>query len=94
MKYDQIVFSGHAIARMFKRRISQNEVKSVVRDGKVIARYTDDNLFPSLLMLGFPQERRPLHIVIAIDSETSTIFVITAYEPDSRLIQAFGEAFQ
>ncbi|MGB7249305.1 MAG: DUF4258 domain-containing protein [Phormidesmis sp.] len=85
MRYEQIIFSGHAITRMFKRRIRQSDVVSVVKNGKIIAQYPNDEPFPSVLMLGFTEKKRPLHVVAAIDSEASTIFVITAYEPDSAI---------
>jgi len=88
MQYEQIIFSGHAIARMFKRRIRQSDVISIVRNGEIITQYPDDQPFPSVLMMDFTEEKRPLHVVAAIDAETSTIFVITAYEPDSAIWQS------
>jgi len=35
--YQTLVFSGHAVKQMFQRRISRDEVKTVVAVGEAIA---------------------------------------------------------
>ena len=81
MKYKQIIFSGHAIQRMFERAISKTDVLEVFDAGEIIASYPDDKPFPSFLMLGFVKGR-PLHVVSAVEKERETYYVITAYDPD------------
>ncbi|MBI3681171.1 MAG: DUF4258 domain-containing protein [Acidobacteria bacterium] len=81
MQWERIIFSGHAIRRMFEWRIGSEEVVTVLRMGEVIMEYPEDKPFPSRLMLGFPGDR-PLHAVAALDPATGTCHVITAYVPD------------
>jgi len=84
MDYKQVIFSGHAVQQMFHRMISKDDVLAVIRKGEVLIDYPDDTPYPSCLMLGFI-ENKPIHVVYAIDKETRTGIVITAYVPDSRL---------
>ncbi len=84
MKCNQAVFSGHAIRRMFERRISKSEALKVISDGDVIAEYPDDEPFPSFLMLGFVGGR-PIHVVAANEADVLRCHVITAYDPDPAL---------
>ena len=48
--------------------------------------YPEDRPFPSCLMLGYPMGR-PIHVVAALDPDTGTCHVITAYEPDPAIWQ-------
>lgn len=57
------------------------EVKFILNDGEVIREYADDKPYPSFLLLGFI-DRRPLHLLVAKDSETGNCILVTAYEPD------------
>lgn len=81
MDFKHVVFSGHAVRRMFEWAISRDEVLEVLRDGEVIVEYPDDKPFPSNLLVGFP-EARAIHVVAALDCQTDTCHVITAYPPD------------
>ena len=87
MDYQKVIFSGHAVKQMFQRKISRDEVKAVLDYGEVIAEYPDDRPYPSYLMLGMVSQR-PIHAVVAKDTEMQTIYVVTAYEPDVELWQA------
>ncbi|SPE38925.1 conserved hypothetical protein [Candidatus Sulfopaludibacter sp. SbA6] len=80
MKCDRVVFSGHAIQRMFERGIEKGEVNAVISGGETVAEYPDDNPYPSQLLLGF-LEGRPLHVLTAWDAGTGTCIIVTAYEP-------------
>ena len=53
MNCESVVFSGHAVRRMFERAIGESDVKTVLQAGETIARYEDDSPFPSELLLGF-----------------------------------------
>jgi hypothetical protein len=76
----RVVFSGHAIMRMFERDIGPNDVLAVVGGGETIAEYPEDRPYGSELLLGLVNSR-PLHVVVAIDRRNATCIVITAYEP-------------
>ncbi len=77
----EIIFSGHAIRRMFERKLSQDAILAIVREGEVIAEYPDDSPHPSCLLLGFVSGH-PVHVVVAREVESRRCFVVTAYRPD------------
>ena len=66
---------------MFERKISEDDVRHIVRSGQVIEEYVDDKPFPRRLVLGW-QGSRPLHVVVADNNELKESIVITVYEPD------------
>ncbi|WP_082674473.1 DUF4258 domain-containing protein [Thiohalocapsa sp. ML1] len=79
-----ISFSGHAVRKMFERRISRDAVLMVTAFGEVIAGYSDDRPYPSAPLLGLPGGR-PLHVVVARNRVDGTCTVVTAYRPDPTL---------
>lgn len=80
MECDEIVFSGHAVQRMFERQISQSDVRVVVATGEKVADYPDDRPFPSRLLLGFVRGH-PVHVVAAQDLTGGRCYVVTVYVP-------------
>jgi len=52
----EFVFSGHAVQRMFERGIRQEMVIEAIRQGEIIARYEDDQPYPSYLVHGIVQQ--------------------------------------
>jgi hypothetical protein len=77
-----MVFSGHAVQRMFQRAIGRDEVHTVISNGETITDYPDDTPYPSRLLLGFVSEAsRPIHVVVAWNGEENKCIVVTAYEP-------------
>ena len=81
MDFKSVVFSGHAVRRMFESGIRRDEVVEVLLEGAVIAEYPEDTPFPSCLVLGLTAGRA-LHVVAALDHEMETCHIITAYPPD------------
>ena len=81
MDCKRVVFSGHAIQRMFERAISRDDVLAVIAQGETIAEYPDDKPYPSRLLL-WPIGSRPLHVVLAFDEEAGLCIAVTVYEPD------------
>jgi len=84
LDFDKVVFSGHAVRRMFERAVDADSVGDVLRAGEVIAEYPDDKPLPSRLLLAFVGGR-PLHVVAALDAETRVCHVVSVYEPDPGL---------
>ena len=84
MDFDIVIFSGHAVRRMFERSVDADSVHHVLRSEVVIAEYPDDRPFPSRLLLAFVGDR-PLHVVAALDADTRACYVVSVYEPDSGL---------
>ncbi len=78
---NSIEWNRHALERMMERGISRSAVLDVVCTGEIIEQYPSDHPFPSALMLG-NQAEIPLHVVVAFDPESETVFIITAYYPD------------
>ena len=85
MECKEIVFSRHAVQRLFERGVSKTDVRQIISEGRVIVDYPDDQPYPSALMLGFLISNEPLHVVVAKDASTGRCFVITAYRPDSKI---------
>ncbi len=81
MSQSRLVFRVHAIQRMFRRRISEEEVKEVVAMGETIETYPDDRPLPSRLILGWSGPR-PIHVVAADNVEVQETIIITVYQPD------------
>ena len=81
MECHEIVFSGHAVRRMFERQISEADIRAAIATGETIADYPDDRPFPSCLLLGFVRDV-PLHVVVAQDPRGDRCYVVTVYLPD------------
>ena len=80
MDCGRVVFSGHAIQRMFERAISRDDVLAVIAQGETIAEYADDKPYPSRLLLGSVGSK-PVHVVLASDEAANVCIVVTVYEP-------------
>ena len=78
----KLIFRFHALARMFERNISAQDVIDTIKFGKVIETYSSDKPYPSCLRLGFI-EGRAIHIVTADVTESNEIVILTVYEPDT-----------
>lgn len=81
----RIVFSGHALRRMFERGIGKVDIDTALSLGETIAVYSDDIPYPSRLILAFIEER-PLHVLVAQDGQT-ICYIVTCYQPDLALWQ-------
>mgnify|MGYP001824609971 FL=1 len=87
MNCNNINFSSHAVQRIFERGIMKQSVVEVIKSGKIIASYPDDEPYPSFLMLGFENDTA-IHLVIARNEKTGDCYVITVYLPKSDIWQA------
>jgi hypothetical protein len=81
MDCKEIIYTGHAVTRMFERNVNTSDIRQVIESGEVIADYPDDSPSPSCLLLGWAKNR-PLHVVVAFDEENKRCYVITCYIPD------------
>lgn len=78
----KITYRIHAIQRMFERSLSAEDMRFVLERGKTIETYEDVD-YPGRLLLG-GRGKRPLHVVVADNSDDDEAIVVTAYEPDHR----------
>jgi len=84
MRCDEILLSAHAIMRMFERGVGRDEVTEAIEGGETIAGYTDDQPYPSYLLLWFV-DQRPIHVVVARDEASYSCYVVTVYIPEPAL---------
>jgi hypothetical protein len=84
MDCDELMFTSHALARMFERSILPDDVRQVIVEGEQIAEYRDDRPYPSYLLLG-TVAGRVIHVVVARDMAARRCHVITVYLPDALL---------
>lgn len=82
-----LIFRSHAIKRMFERYVMPEDVRHVLATGKTIREYPDDTPYPSRLILGWVAGK-PLHVVVAEDTEAEVSIIITVYEPDPAIWEA------
>jgi hypothetical protein len=66
---------------MMERDIYRKNVNQVLLEGDLIEEYLDDHPFPSGLFLKFI-DKKPLHVVAAVDKDADFCYIITAYRPD------------
>jgi hypothetical protein len=78
-----VVFSDHAVGRMFERNISEEDIEHVLVHGEVIESYPDDRPDPSFLLFAMVLGR-PLHVVIGLNVPEERCTVIILYKPDIR----------
>ena len=64
------------------------EVLQVLETGEIIEKYTDDTPYPSCLIVGWTEAKRPLHIVCAPVPTEERLIIITTYQPDSNRWEA------
>lgn len=76
-----ITWQKHAIQRMLERNVYRSDIISVLVSGELIEYYEGDKPFPSGLFLGYVN-KKPLHVVAAINKQAEQCYVITAYQPD------------
>ena len=81
----QYEFSKHAVDQSIIRDISVAEMEEAISGRcEIIEDYPDDKYGPSCLILGFTEDRRPLHLQCSYPSRP-LIKMITLYEPDPDL---------
>ena len=76
-----ITWQKHVLQRMLERSIYRSDIISVLVSGELIEYYEDDKPFSSGLFLGYVN-KKPLHVVAAINKQAEQCYVITAYQPD------------
>ena len=67
----KLLFLPHAIRQMSRpdRMISTMEVENIAKTGEVIEDYPNDSRGHSCLILGFGENKRPIHVVCAPKNE-------------------------
>lgn len=76
-------FSEHAVTQTITHNISVLELREAINNGEIIEDYPNDKYGPSVLLLGFTQAQRPLHIQCTYPSRP-LVKIITFYQPDEQ----------
>ena len=84
IKTDQYEYSRHALDQSILRNLPVKEIKEALLSGiELIEEYPDDFYGPSRLVLGFTEEKKPIHIVCSHPSR-GLVKIITVYIPDEK----------
>ena len=68
--------------KLRRRQISSDMIERAIETGILIESYPNDPRGPSCLLVGYPSEDRPLHVVCG-KLDDDALLIITAYEPSS-----------
>ena len=79
----RLLFSSHALKRMFQRGIRAESVRAVLENAQVVADYPDDKPYASTLYFALV-EQKPIHVLAAKTSDGDAV-IITVYQPDPAL---------
>ena len=74
-------YTRHAAERTIQRGIGDREIIEAGASLLTVETYPDDKYGPSMLLLGFAQNGRPLHIQVSL-ADTPLVRIVTIYEPD------------
>jgi len=73
-------YSQHFRIRMKERNIKFADVRMVIQSGEIIEQDLQDIPNPSVLILGYTRDNKPLHVAIGMDD--AKLVLITAYFPN------------
>jgi hypothetical protein len=82
---DKVLYTSHSLKEMKNEEFGEifdEEVYEAVMNGEIITEYLDDKPYPSVLILGFTKQNRPIHIVSAYNELDDNSIIITVYHPD------------
>ena len=83
----RVLYSSHAVEysqhfrqRMKERNISFTDVRPAIQNGEIIEQDLKDIPNPSVLILGYARDNKPIHVVVGVDD--NKLILITAYFPN------------
>ncbi|WP_129633737.1 DUF4258 domain-containing protein [Candidatus Oscillochloris fontis] len=83
IRHNVYEFSEHALTQSILRAITLQDLHEAIATAEIIEDYPLDKYGPSVLLLGFTRNQRPIHIHCSYPSRP-LIKIITLYEPDSQ----------
>ena len=81
IRHNVYEFSEHAVTQSILRLITLQELKEAIATAEIIEAYPNDKYGPSVLLFGFTDGQRPLHIQCSYPSRP-LLKISTLYEPD------------
>jgi uncharacterized DUF497 family protein len=76
---ESIIITSHASEQLIKRKIKYKHIKMAIISGEIIEEYPDEFPDPRILILGYTEDRKTLHIVIGVSDWV--LRIITVYYP-------------
>ncbi|MGL5576324.1 MAG: DUF4258 domain-containing protein [Sarcina sp.] len=70
------------LERMNERKITVSDIINCMNNGEIIEQYPEDKPYPSCLIFAYVVNKRPIHVVVALNCENLYLRVITTYQPD------------
>ena len=83
LECEQIIYTDHAIERMFEWGLDKPDIRNILVHGKVIEDYPEDIRGHSCLVFGYVTDE-PIHICVGLARGPGICEVITVYRPDER----------
>ena len=74
-------YTRHAALRALEREVTDGEIIEAGTSAILVETYPDDKYGPSMLLLGFTLNGRPLHVQVST-ADTALVRIITVYDPD------------
>ena len=74
-----VIYTQHFRERMKERDIKFADVRMAIHNGQIVEQNVQDMPNPSVLILGYVRDARPLHVVVGMDD--SKLVMITVYVP-------------
>ena len=84
MAKGQYELSRHAATQSIARRIPVSEILEMISTAEIIEDYPNDKYGPTVLLLGFTQASRPLHVHLTTPARP-LLKIITLYQPNPAL---------
>jgi hypothetical protein len=79
-----VVWSAHAVGELVADRLVRSDVEAALAEAVIVENYpTVGRPLPDCPVLGDLRDGRPIHAVVAIDTEQDQIIVVTVYRPDA-----------
>jgi hypothetical protein len=74
-----VEFTQHFLYRIEDRNISVLSIRNAVANGEIIEHYPNDYPYPSVLIFGYTNAKKPLHVVVGVGGGSA--WLVTAYYP-------------
>jgi len=81
-----VKYTRHFRGRIEERNIKKSEVTQALLSGEIIEQSPNDEPLPSILVLGYTSDDKPLHIAVSVDDDV--IWLVTAYFPTLAIWEA------
>lgn len=84
-RFPTVLYREHALARLLERGITSVIIEEAIfsKEAKIIEQEPADPRGPRCLVLGWWDDRQPLHVLVGLGIGTIPFCVITAWDPSA-----------